>query len=464
MLIGKSMLSFFVLLGAILSFGSIEAASSADNEPIHVQLETDVKLLPLYMPQFSQDHSAFETEYLQELEKILNFDLSHNGMVALVKRTKQMDDLASRNDIAFPWKSHHVAYVLKVCGNDKSLSAQILSINTQMIKTIDSVPLSGDLRFDRRQIHLLADSVYRSLFGQDGIASTHILYTIKTKGTIPNLWISEVYESDYDGGNLRRITQEGGYCITPCYIPPKAGSASGGFFYVSYKNGQPKIFVASLKDGIGRRFSFMRGNQLMPVISSQRDKVAFINDITGNPDLFLQPFSPDVGAMGKPHQIFSHAQATQGTPAFSPDGKRIAFVSNKDGSPKVYVMDIPLPGANLKHLKVKLVSKTNRESSAPSWSPDGTKLAYCSMTDGVRQIWIYDFEKNMERQLTLGPGNKENPAWAPNSLHLVFNSTGKSGSELYLVNLNQPEAVKITNGPGEKRFPNWEPSKNSAAR
>lgn len=195
----------------------------------------------------------------------------------------------------------------------------------------------------------------------------------------------------------------------------------------------------------------------MPTMSYQRDKVAFIGDITANPDLFLQPFHPEKGAIGKPYQIFSAPRSTQGTPTFSPDGKKVAFVSNKDGSARIYVMDIPAPGTNIKNLSAKLISKTNRENSAPAWSPDGSKIAYCSSTKSVRQIWIYDFDKNEERQLTEGSGNKENPTWAPNSLHLMFNSTGGSGSELYLINLNQPEAVQITTGPGEKRFPNWEP-------
>jgi TolB protein len=412
------------------------------DDPILIRLDTEVKRLPMHVSKMINENSAFDSEYLQELEKILSFDLNHNGMVVTVDQAKQ----------------RQVVYILKVRSKDKALMAQLFTVNTQTNKTIDPIPLSGDLRFDRRQIHLLADAVYRAMFGKNGVASTHILYTIKTKGKTPNTWISEVYEADYDGGNPRQLTRDGDYCVTPCYVPPKPGLASGSFFYVSYKNGQPKIYMASLKDGTGRRFSTMRGNQLLPAVSMQRDKVAFINDITGNPDLFLQPFNPDVGAMGKPHQIFSHGKATQGTPAFSPDGKKIAFVSNKDGSPKVYVMVIPDPGTNLKHIKAKLISKTNRESSAPSWSPDGTKLAYCSLTEGARQIWIHDFEKDGEWQLTLGPENKENPTWAPDSLHLVFNSTGKSGSELYLVNLNQPEAVKITNGPGEKRFPNWEPS------
>ncbi len=173
----------------------------------------------------------------------------------------------------------------------------------------------------------------------------------------------------------------------------------------------------------------------MPTLTRQRDKVAFISDVTGNPDLFVQEFNPDAGAMGKPQQIFSSLKATQGSPTFSPDGKQIAFVSNKDGSPKIYVMDVPAPGTPLKDIKAQLATKHSTESSAPTWSPDGTKLAYCAKTGGFRQIWGYDFSTKEERQLTQGVSNKENPTWAPNSLHLIYNSSDADASELYLINL-----------------------------
>jgi TolB protein len=104
-----------------------------------------------------------------------------------------------------------------------------------------------------------------------------------------------------------------------------------------------------------------------------------------------------------------------------------------------------------------LITKKSRESSCPTWSPDGTKLAYSAKTDGIRQIWTYDFTTGEESQLTFGPGNKENPCWANNSMHLVFNSTDGNSSDLYVVNLNQPEAIKITKGQGKNHYPTWGP-------
>lgn len=437
------------------------AKNNDDQQPILVRLSTESQRIPLYLTHIACEDNSIDSSLCNKLEKVLQFDLDHNGMTYIVPSTKDNEKTAGGSQFSqglrpIDWKNLNAFYVVKVRIQEGKLSARLFAANSESAKSIDGIPLQGNLPSDRRQIHQLADSIHKALFGNNGIASTRFVYTVKSRQG--KKWLSDVWEADYDGENKRQLTFDGAYAITPGYVPPKPGYSSGTVFYVSYTTGQPKIYYQPLTAGSKPlRLTYMRGNQLMPTINRQRDKLAFISDVTGNPDLFILPFNPEVGATGKPYQIFSTHLATQGTPTFSPDGEKIAFVSNKDGSPRIYMMPVPASGTSLKDIKATLITKRNRESSAPAWSPDGTKIAFCSTTDGVRQVWVYDFSTREERQLTQGPGNKENPTWAPNSLHLIFNSSDAGSCDLFLMNLNQPDVVKISSGSGERRFPAWEP-------
>ncbi|NGX41739.1 MAG: Protein TolB [Chlamydiae bacterium] len=430
----KILLLLVLLMGLSLTFDGY----CYDGELV-VRLDTENQLSPMYIAPFADKNSGFSKEYVKSLEEVVHFDFDHNGMTFLVSN-----------------KETPASYQLDIKINGHKLEAIVSPPFSEEEIVIDDVLLSGQLAGDQKTLHQLADTIHRELFGTEGVASTKILYTVRTKKNGKD--DSQVWEADYDGRNSRQITKDGGYCVTPSYVSPMPGYAAGSFFYVSYETGQPKIYVASLSDGVGRRFSALSGNQLMPAISRQRDQVAFISDVTGNPDLFLQEFSPEEGVQEKPRHLFTAPLATQGSPAFSPDGTRVAFVSNKGGSPRIYILRTPPRGTPLKETSPVLITKFNSENTAPAWSPDGTKLAYCSKTKGIRQIWVYDFLNGIERQLTQGTGNKENPTWAPNSLHLIYNTSDAKASELYLINLKQGKAIKISSGPGEKRFPSWEPT------
>jgi TolB protein len=302
-------------------------------------------------------------------------------------------------------------------------------------------------------MHQLSDQIFKGFFQVEGIANTRLLYSYQKKDAAGQ-WISEIVECDWDGENITFLTDEGSYCINPVIIPKGGQFHKDCFLYVSYKAGQPKIFIASKQEGKGKRVVDIRGNQMLPAISKQRDKMAFVCDASGRTDLFIQSLDPQNGRTSTPQQIFSYPRSSQGSPTFSPDGKKIAFVSDKDGAPRIYVIPAEVKKTRS---QAQLLTKKNKENTCPCWSPDGTKLAYSAKTEGVRQIWIYDLETGEERQLTAGPGNKENPCFAPNSLHLVFNSTDDACSDLYIVNLQQPDAVKITKGPGKKHYPAWGP-------
>lgn len=453
-----AMRAFFILFCVI--FSSLFAAE----ESVWIELDVEAPLLPLYLLPFDGKGSELQPGVLKELQDILAYDLKYNGMTRLLPNGKKTDEALAKSPFegtaeVEDLKKTGAYFVVKARVKGKVLDVRLITLNPLATKAIDGIVLTGNIAKDRRQMHRVADTLHKAIFGTSGIASTHFLFTNKTYCSKTKKMVSEVYEADWDGANLRPLTYDCGYAVTPAYVPSQEGGVPGAFLYVSYATGQPKIYFSPLKSYKPTRFSLMKGNQLMPAISPSRDQIAFISDITGNPDLFVQPIHPDGSLRGKASQIFSAGKASQGTPSFSPDGKKIAFVSNKDGSPRVYMMDVPGPGASIKSLKPTLLSRHTKESTAPAWSPDGKKIAYSSRTDGVRQIWVYDLDKGVERQLTHGPGNKENPSWAPNSLHLIFNSTQNEQGELYILNLNQPEAIKMNLGAGSKRFPAWEPVK-----
>lgn len=92
-------------------------------------------------------------------------------------------------------------------------------------------------------------------------------------------------------------------------------------------------------------------------------------------------------------------------PAWSPDGQKIAFVSNRSGNYDIWLMDNQ--GKNLKQL-----TKFNGLDSSPAWSPDGKQIAFVSNRSGNLQIWLMDSDGSNLNQLTRGENECRDPAWA----------------------------------------------------
>ena len=434
----------------------------ADEDEIFVQLSSEVELMPIFVSNIENEEVTLAAGYSDAIRQVLLFDINHNGMTRVLtpKEISGFSSLANQNQFAAnpefaKLKGDGLLYLAKLKIKGSELIAKIVSVNGQTATTIDHVFLSGDLNKDRAKVHQLADSIHKLLFGKPGVATCRILYTVKKKIEQPKQepkWLSEVYISDYDGQNARQLTHDNSLCANPLFVPN-----SSHFLYVSYKIGQPKIYVASLVDGKVSRASPLKANQVTPALNANGSMLAFSSDVTGKADIFIQPLISVPGEEIKPRQIFTAKATANASPTFCPDGTKIAFVSNKDGSPKIYIMKIPPAGTKLKDIKLELISRRCRENSAPAWSPDGKKIAFCARNSTPeRQIWVYDLETKTERQLTQGKADKENPAWANDSLHLLFNAKDSQGTDIFLINLNQPDAVKITSGPGAKFFPAWE--------
>lgn len=106
------------------------------------------------------------------------------------------------------------------------------------------------------------------------------------------------------------------------------------------------------------------------------------------------------------------------------------------------------------------VNLTNRQSREidPAWSPDGTKIAFASDRTGSFQIYVMDPDGRNQAQLTHGPGDHVWPAWSPDGSQLAYSADEQRGDfDIYVMQADGQDAVNITESPGTDYAPSWSP-------
>jgi Tol biopolymer transport system component len=138
------------------------------------------------------------------------------------------------------------------------------------------------------------------------------------------------------------------------------------------------------------------------------------------------------------------------SPALSPDGKQVAYFSEKD----FYFIDLYLADANTGKVKRRLLKSSyssNYESfrfinSAASWSPDGTKIAIAAKSGPRDVIVIIDVARNREeRRIKVKLNGITTPSWSPDGKQLVFTGYDGGISDLFIVNVNGTDLRRLTN-------------------
>ena len=140
------------------------------------------------------------------------------------------------------------------------------------------------------------------------------------------------------------------------------------------------------------------------------------------------------------------------SPTFSPDGGRIAFVSDRLGEPAVYVMDA---GGGEPRIVSDYAYGRRGYSTSPDWSPAGPWIAYSSRVNGVPQIVVVGADGRGGRLLT-DRGRNEDPSWAPDGRHLVFASPDRDGGGLFVLDTVTGKVRTLLGGRGFG-LPAWSP-------
>jgi TolB-like protein/Flp pilus assembly protein TadD len=140
-------------------------------------------------------------------------------------------------------------------------------------------------------------------------------------------------------------------------------------------------------------------------------------------------------------------------PAWSPDGKRIAFTSKRDGNDEIYVMNAD--GSSQENL-----SKNPASDSRPSWSPDGKRLVFTSnraeKTDNF-DLYVLDASGANVVRLTNDPGFDSDPSWSPDGQHIAFTSNRTGNFEVYVMNADGQQQTNVSHNSSFNGKPAWSP-------
>ena len=151
-------------------------------------------------------------------------------------------------------------------------------------------------------------------------------------------------------------------------------------------------------------------------------------------------------------RLTNGSRAIDVSPSYSPDGRQIAFCSDRAGSPQIYIMNSD--GSNVRRISYV----TSSYCTSPSWSPKGDKIAYVCRADGMFQVFVSDISGMNALQLT-SYGDNEDPDWSPDGRYIVFASTfgRKANFNIAIMKNDGGNITQLTYGHVSDTEPAWGP-------
>ena len=200
--------------------------------------------------------------------------------------------------------------------------------------------------------------------------------------------------------------------------------------------------------GTIRRLTYHPARDLSPSWSPDGRHIAFASDRDGNGDIYV------MGSDGSNPRNLTNHSGYASSPSWSPDGRHIAFASDRDGNGDIYVMSSD--GSSPRRLTDHSDRDNDRDNRSPSWSPDGRHIAFYHGAHGVR-IYVMGSDGSNPRRL---PNYRagSSPSWSPDGRYIAFVSAHSPlNSDIYVMGSDGSNPRNLTNHSGYASSPSWSP-------
>ncbi len=374
---------------------------------------------------------------------ILQRDLGFSDRVNVIDSDVIASDTSgsvSRGEFNYPLYARlGAAALVQVTVTAAGLHVAVHDVSTQRVERVKDFPVPATpLSLDwRQQVHGVSDAIEFWVTGVRGIAATRILYTSGGR----------VFQIDSDGANVTALTDADPPAAYPAWHPRATHMA----WTVMTDDGR-RVVVKDLATGTTRTLPAAAGSVNTSPTFSMPDgstlMFAYGKDI--GTDLYAVPLA-SLGTA--PRRVTVSRNMVSVSPSYSPDGRRIVYVSDRPGHPELYTADAD--GTN-SELLTNFNFGDQSQRTDPSWSPDGRLIAFQAEKDGFAQIHTVNPRDHSIRQYTSEMRN-EDPSWAPDSRHLVFTSNRSGSWQLWILDIESNRVRQLTHASAGARGGAWSP-------
>jgi TolB protein len=387
----------------------------------------------------------------KQFSDIVRADLDFSGIIDLVSPSmyplqvpSQPSELQAQAWADAPASAQALAFGnINASGNGLAIQAWLYDVKNSSAPPMIAKIYRGDVTDAQVRLfaHQFADEIIMKLSGGlPGISTTQIAFVSTRSGN------KEIWAMDYDGSNQHELTSLKSISLTPRWSPDSQRIAFT--CYVPGRTGLTSAQICMYSVLSGKLISWPRytGTNSSPAWSPDGANVMFMSSMQGNPDIYVSDANG-----GRPKRI-TFAMGVNTSPVWNPKtGQQAAFTSDRTsgGHPLLYTMNID--GTDQQKIDLPDAGYL----SDPAWSPNGELLAFSwQRPNGNYDIYAMSIVDHKLVQLTRDESRNERPSWAPDGRHIVFASTRTGTWQIWSMLADGTQARQLTTS-GTNESPNW---------